>query len=458
MKLNNGTNVNITNSSPQLIGNVETSIQNNYIYQPTVNDPADDTIVVVGEEMNAALGMTKMSDLFASVLRFLRTAEGIEADKALCKVMKNIHFSLEEIVEKQTDKLITMNVEEMCHKVQCELNTNTNLGEADKDLGRAVLSLFERIVSIKRLLTIDCDTMQLLEQTLHTNITDDQLIELSSMRYAPTIRKVVKEVLLKCLSEANNPVLQHISRSVFSLAELQRYVDERGQRTPQVCLYIAWLLWAYLVAEEQRATPAFLSNRLWQELQTMPCRLVSLCVTTFAWQTKADALYLNGSLNDHADMTYGNDLAFPTPIHNLLPTDFFTQQLPEEFGADGHCMPMPTFVGHLISTPTTLSHRFLKICSKASEMMKRAKRIVVLGWSFAKGELINQMLCSAPTAHFTFIGNNIETLSQDVCQLFALNPHCRSVHSLNGHKHYIYQNRIHIIEAELRNLTTLPKV
>lgn len=68
------------------------------------------------------------------------------------------------------------------------------------------------------------------------------------------------------------------------------------------------------------------------------------------------------------------------------------------------------------------------------------------------------MFCANPQARITFVSNDFDAFVSNVCKLFQLNSRCRSVQSHNGHKCYIYNNRVHLVEADLGKVQNLSEV
>lgn len=68
------------------------------------------------------------------------------------------------------------------------------------------------------------------------------------------------------------------------------------------------------------------------------------------------------------------------------------------------------------------------------------------------------MFCANPQARITFVSNDIDVFVPNVCKLFQLNSRRRSVQSRNGHKCYIYNNRVHLVEADLGKVQNLSEV
>lgn len=68
------------------------------------------------------------------------------------------------------------------------------------------------------------------------------------------------------------------------------------------------------------------------------------------------------------------------------------------------------------------------------------------------------MLCANPQARITFVSNDIDAFVPNVCKLFQLNSRRRSVQSCNGHKCYIYNNRVHLVKADLGKVQNLSEV
>ena len=459
--------ISIANGSQQVMGEVGTSIQNNYINQPVEPDPSDRLVVVLGAGMDAALGMDTMQSVLPNIARYLETERGDEEDKMLRNTIKNVRFKFDTFVEKQMNKLVRElddDTESVCRKVQNEIDNNPSLNETDRKLGRIIVSIFKKIADIKMQATIDTETQQLIEEVLETTVTEETLIDFSTVTYTPTYHEVISHILRQSIEQNQSAVLRHVYHNMFDLERLLAdyfFGFFTHQSSPiRTYLYIAWTMWAYFVREEQRVTPAFSASPLWRELSEKPCRLISLNYTTFAQQTKADAIYFNGCLSNHLDVENKNVLDFGAPISEFSPFDFFKHTLPQElsFEPGEERLPMPDFIPHLKIKPV-ISNRYVEVWHRAGAAMRRANDIVLLGCSLSSADdFFSEMLCANPQARITFVNNDIDALVPNVCQLFQLNPRRRSVLLRNGRKCYIYNNRIHLVEADLGSMKSLNEV
>ena len=126
-----------------------------------------------------------------------------------------------------------------------------------------------------------------------------------------------KEVLVvfRRFKKSNNPILRHIYKNMLDIEQLlSQYFY--GFYTGQISyirdyLYISWILWAYLVSEEQRKAQEKkekdVSSSIYAQLAGKDCQLITFNYTSYASQASPTALYFHGSLKEYVDVENKND-------------------------------------------------------------------------------------------------------------------------------------------------------
>ena len=85
--------------------------------------------------------------------------------------------------------------------------------------------------------------------------TDHAIIDFSKLHYTNTFKEIITYILRSSLHDSTNPILRHVYKNLLDIEQLMvRYfygffTDSMGQM--KTYLYIAWVLCAYLVYDEQ---------------------------------------------------------------------------------------------------------------------------------------------------------------------------------------------------------------
>lgn len=424
------------------------------------------TVVVTGPEVDTPLGIPIPQNLIPRIADYLTTDEGKAVDAALRKAIGRVHFHFDKFVEKAIDNLaknLDSELLDICRNVTAELDRNTSLSDDHRKLGRLVLRLFHKIIEVKENASIDPETEALIGEVLGTVVSDEAIIDFSRLSYTGTFKTIITEILQRSIHEHDNPILRHVYRNILDIRQLlSRYFYgfyEGRDNNIRDYMYISWMLWAYLVSEEQRiaaraaagvtdAMPGVYSCL--QDKQHM--QLVTFCYTTFASRCAHDALYFHGQLTDYVDVENKNDIHLDDILHLDL-VDFFETRLSreisfgdKEFGIR-RALPIPSFLPPLKLMPV-ISQRYIDAWYKTGEMLRHAERIMLLGCppDVLDGYFAD-MLRQSEAREIIVTASDLHHVSRHLCTIFQLAPDAYTLCEYAGHTARKYHNRITVVEA-----------
>lgn len=376
------------------------------------------SLVVLGAGVDATIGLPTSADLIPRIVDFLETDEGKTLDAILRKAIGRVHFHFDKFVSTAIDRLakdLDREIVSICHNINDELANNASLDESQRKLGMLIVRLFKKVLDFKKGAEIDAETMNLIEEVFDTVVKDDSIIDLSHLNYTDTFKNIIVEILQKSIHESNNPILRHIYKNMLDIEQLLAgyfYGFYTGQNSYiRDYLYISWILWAYLVSEEQRKA---------QE--------------NVAVENKNDFL--------HDDLT------------TIDLEDFFKNQLAAEisFDPDHKSIPIPSFLPPLKLRPVISKH-YIDTWYHASQMVLRASKIIILGYSFSSADnYFCDMLRENHDAQIIIIDKNMETASRNVCRCLQLDANRYTKQIKDGHEIRKYNNRVTIIGADLADV------
>lgn len=423
------------------------------------------TVVVLGAGVDATLGFPTSSTLVPRIVEFLETDDGKLIDATLRKAIGGVRFHFDKFVNNAIDRLakdLDRELITICRNIHEELEHNETLSEEHRKLGCLIERLFRKIIDIKTGATIDSETESLIEEVFDTVVKDDTIIDFSHLNYTDTFKNIIVEILQKSMHESNNPILRHVYKNILDIEQLlSQYFY--GFYTGHISyvrdyLYISWILWAYLVNEEQQFMQQ--ETREQEELSRTPniytqmkgkdCQFITFNYTTFARQASETALYFHGSLSEYVDVENKNDLVIDN-LSSLNLADFFKNQLAAEisFDADRKSIPIPSFLPPL-KLQTVISKHYIDTWYHASQMMVRASKIILLGCSFTVADnYFCEMLRENREAQIVIIDKDLETVSRNVCRVLQLLPNKYSRQIIDGKELRKYDNRITIIQSDL---------
>lgn len=429
------------------------------------------TLVVLGAGVDATLGLPTSSSLVPRIVEYLETDEGKNVDVALRKAIGNVRFHFDKFVNNAIDRLakdLDKELKSICQNITEELEHNEGLSDDQRKLGNLIVRLFQKILDIKKGAEIDAETEMLIEEVLGTTVKDDAIIDFSRINYTETFKSIIVDILQKSMYEAENPILRHVYKNILDIEQLlSNYFY--GFYTGQISyvrdyLYISWILWAYLVNEEQQRAQQENEQpdkpNLYAQLKDFgnqqedtTCQLLTFNYTSYASQSSATALYFHGSLTEYVDVENKNDFK----LENLQDMDienFFKNQLATEisFDSERKSIPIPSFMPPL-KLQTIISKKYIDTWYQASQMLLRANRIVILGYSFSSPDnFFCDYLRENKEAQVVIIDKNIEAVSRNVCRILQLASNRYSLQKLNGVEQRRYDNRVTIVGADLAEI------
>lgn len=418
------------------------------------------TLTVFGAGADAAIGLPTSSSLIPRIVEYLASEEGKSIDALLRKSIGGVRFHFDTFLGHAIDNLakdLDRELLTICRGISGELRDNTSLTDAQRKLGDLIVRLFRKIIDIKSGAAIDRETELLIEEVLGTAVKDDSIIDFSRMNYTDTFKDIVVSILQKSIYEADHPILRHVYRNILDIEQLlSRYFY--GFYTGQTgyvknYMYIAWVLWAYLVHAEQQFALHRTANAvrdIYTQLKGTGSQLLTFNYTTLAAQASDTALYFHGSLLEYVDMENKNEFHLDH-ILDLDLVSFFRDRLSAEisFSPERKSIPVPSFLPPL-KLQTVISRKYIAIWYHATQMVLRASRILVLGYSFSSPDhFFCECLRENREAQVFIFDRDMESVARHVCRILQLPPNAYSRQNIGGHEHRIYSNRIHIIQSDL---------
>ena len=423
------------------------------------------TLMVLGAGADATLGLPTSAHLIPRIVSYLETDEGKTIDTLLRKAIGGVRFHFDKFVSQAIERLakdLDKELATICCNINDELQHNPSLSEHQKKMGQLIVRLFHKIIDIKAGATIDSETETLINEVFETTVKDDTIIDFNHLNYTDTFKNLIVEILQRSMHEDDNPILRHVYRNILDIEQLlsQYFYGFYTNRVSYVrdYLYISWILWCYLVSQEQQIaqqppteaqtnTP---TATLYEQLQATECPIITFNYTSFARQSSPTALYFHGSLMEYVDVENQNDLSVGD-LATLNLTDFLQNRLSREISFDPThpSLPIPSFLPPLKLQPV-LSKHYIDTWYQSSQLMMRATKIVVMGYSFASCDAyFSDLLRTNRHLQLIIIDKDIDTLSRHLCPLLHLpHNHYTSQH-IGGHERRIYDNRITLVAAEL---------
>ena len=456
----------IHSGNNQLLPNATHAEQHIHIHAADRGDAASHTphtLVILGAGADAAAGLPASSQLIPGIVDWLETDEGKAVDDALRKQLKRLTFRFDKFVDDAIDRLakdLDRERDTICRNVREELNANANLNDAQRKMGNLIVRIFQKITDVKNGAAIDEETEALIREVTGLEPTDHTIIDFTKLNYTETFKTIITHILRSSLHDSSNPILRHVYKNLLDIEQLMAqyfygfFIDKPSLE--KTYLYIAWTLWAYLVHREQNLDDK--QPSVYDQLRGKDdLQVVTFNYTTLAAEASPDALYFNGNLTDYVDIENKNDLHVDD-IHTLDLVAFFRERLPQEMSLEGEriAIPVPSFMPPLKLKPV-ISDRYITTWYRTSEAIRCAERILILGHSIHAAEsFFCDMVRANRQAEITLIDRDIDTVSRNLCRTLQLSVGRYTTLTVQGHPARKYDNRITVVQADLRNIDLSP--
>ena len=420
-------------------------------------------LVILGAGADDSAGLPASSQLIPGIVTWLGTDEGKAIDEALRKQLKRLTFRFDKFVDDAIERLakdLDRERDTICRNVREELNGNANLNEEQRKMGSLIVRIFQKITDVKNGAAIDEETEALIREVTGMEPTDHTIIDFTKLNYTETFKTIITYILRTSLNDSANPILRHVYKNLLDIEQLMAqyfygfFTDKQAHI--KTYLYIAWILWAYLVHREQTLD----SNQpsVYDHLHGKDnLQVVTFNYTTLAAQASPSALYFNGNLTDYVDIENKNDLHVDD-LHALELTAFFHERLPQEMSLEGEriAIPVPSFMPPLKLRPV-ISDRYITTWYRTSEAIRHAGRILILGHSIHAAEsFFCDMVRANRHAEITLIDRDIDTVSRNLCNTLQLSVGRYTTLTVQGHPARKYDNRITVIQADLNDIDLTP--
>ncbi|CAI8771049.1 hypothetical protein [Methylococcus capsulatus] len=377
-------------------------------------------ITGAGVDRTPGIDFPLANTLLADVTRYL-DGPGKTVDEALRDMLPGLRFSFNTMIARAVDKIATREPHEqkaMVQRVQVAIADLPAEKEAIRKHGELIIRLFNKLATIAEQSQLDEETEQLIREVFPMDadelIDSDSILDIHKLSLSDTFKTVLKRTLKMGLSGDRHEVASALGADMLNIETLlvEKFLGFYNDRLADIknYLYIAWSLWAYLVAKQNEVLAV-------HEATDLPfyggipdgVRAITLNYTAFLQhRLGADrTLYFHGGLADYVRMDT-RDLLPIENIHDRDPAEFIRNYVApnvdvahEDLNQQRHVIP--ALVPPLRLKPI-LSHRYIELWSKASAWVRESKHIVVVGYSFNNAdEHFNDILRCHPDRNIDIV-------------------------------------------------------
>lgn len=355
-------------------------------------------ILGAGVDRTTGIDFPLANTLLADVTRYL-DGPGKDVDMALRDMLPGLRFSFNSMIARAVDKIATREPHEQRAMVQRVQDVIANLGEDQEGIrkhGELIIRLFNKLATIAQESQLDADTEALIREVFPKDadelIDSDSILDIHKLSLSDTFKTVLKRTLKLGLSSERHEVAAALGADMLNIETLliEKFLGFYNDKPADIknYLYIAWALWAYLVAKQKEVLEVHAASPL-PFYGNVPddLRAITLNYTAFLEQSLgADkTIYFHGGLSDYVRM----DTRDLLPVDNILdcdPAKFIREVVSPTVDVSADDLRqqrhvIPALVPPLRLKPI-LSHRYIELWSQASDWVKQAEHVIVVGYSF----------------------------------------------------------------------------
>lgn len=325
--------------------------------------------------------------------------DGKEVDRVLRSLLPNLRFTFASTVARAVEAITTRGADAQRAMVMRVKEAIIDLPEDRAPIrkhGELIIRLFDKLVVIATAGELDEETRKLIREVFPKDADDlmdsDSILDIHKLSLSDTFKAVLKKTLKLGLESERHEVAAALGADMLNIENLlvEKFLGFYNEDLPNIknYLYISWALWAYLVFKQQQVL-ALHSAKPLPFYSALPddCHAITLNYTSFLERklSREKVIYFHGGLAEYVSMATRELVPISEDMATLDPADFLKSQI-ENFCLEGENATqykhvIPALVPPLRLKPI-LSHRYIEAWHTASQWVKHAERIVVVGYSF----------------------------------------------------------------------------
>ena len=354
-------------------------------------------ITGAGVDCTQGIGFPMAATLLPEIAAYIE-GEGKSVDQTLRALLPNLRFTFASMIARAVEAITTRGADAqraMVQRVQDVIDALPPEREDVRKHGELIVRLFNKLAVIAKEGELDDETRQLIREVFPKDADDlmdsDSILDIHKLSLSDTFKAVLKRTLKLGLKADRHEVAEALGADMLNIEVLlvEKFLGFYNESVPDIknYLYIAWVLWAYLVEKQKAIIAAFPDGDLpFYGKLPADCHAITLNYTSFLERQlgRDRVIYFHGGLAEYVSMATRELVAIEEDMATLDPAGFLKEQSDNiHFGDDpsGYRHVIPALVPPLRLKPI-LSHRYIEAWHQASEWVKSAKHIVVIGYSF----------------------------------------------------------------------------
>lgn len=361
-----------------------------------------DKLLIIGAGVDRTQGIDfpLANTLMAEIATFAKT-DGKELDETLRSILPNLRFTFATLISKSIERITTREVHEQRALIERLNKVLESLSDSDEDEkmrkhGTLLVKLFDKLATVAENAALDDEITSLIKDVFGEQadeyLDEDSIINISKMSLSETFKQVLKQTLRLSLNKEHHKIASVLGADMLNIENLlvEKFLGFYNNKPAEIknYIYISWMMWAYLVFLEKEVYTKYPDNKI-PFYCNVPknYKAITLNYTSFIEKVlgQENVIYFHGGLNEYVRMDR-RELNDIDDFNNIDIKSFFNTEVRDntkisDIPSEDQKHIIPALVPPLKIKPI-LSSRYIEIWHQASEWIKAASKIIVIGYSF----------------------------------------------------------------------------
>ena len=189
--------------------------------------------------------------------------DGREVDKVLRSLLPNLRFTFSSMVARAVEVITTQGPDAQREMVKRVRDAIVGLPDGRAHIrrhGELIIRLFNKLVTIAEAGELDEEMRNLIREVFPQDADDlmdsDSILDVSKLSLSDTFKAVIKRTLKLGLQSERHEVAAALGADMLNIENLlvEKFIGFYNEDLPNIknYLYIAWVLWAYLVFKQKQ--------------------------------------------------------------------------------------------------------------------------------------------------------------------------------------------------------------
>jgi len=381
-------------------------------------------ILGAGADRTNGIEFPMANTLLPAIAQYLE-GEGKLVDEALRNALPGLRFTFVRLINHAIDHLTNREIGELksvIQRVQEVIDKIADENSIVKKQGILIIRLFNKLVGVATESQIDEETLGLIKEVFPDNSDEidsyDSIVDIHKLPLSDTFKSIFKMTLKQSLTTCNNEVANALGMDMLDVEKLliDKFLGFYNNKSSEIknYIYISWCLWAFLVHRQKQVIEAYNSDPVpFYGKIPKGINALTLNYTSFLENHlgRDRCVYFHGGLAEYVRMDTRDLIAIENIANcdpaKLIETDISPNIAVTDENPDHQRHVIPALVPPLRLKPI-LSHKYIELWHKASEWVRQADKIVVVGYSFnAADEHFNDIMRVNHGKKFDIVGPNV---------------------------------------------------